>query len=135
VETAAALKQPVGDLGMQFMLDPLTREAGKALGLRGRPLYYCGRGGALGDVSAEQVIAAFGFFAPDVVREHWEAGSAVMPASAVARVYAGMCNDWGRRNLGGKPGIERIAELLARVVESAEPTGLALFVGWRSSST
>lgn len=117
---------------MQFMLDPLTREAGKAMGLRGRPLYYCGRGGALGDVSAELVIAAMGFFAPEVVREHWEAGREVMPASAVARAYAAMCNDWGRRNLDGKPGLERTAELLTKVIESAEPMGLALFVAWRS---
>jgi hypothetical protein len=73
-ETAAALKKPIGDLGMQFMSDPLTRAAGKAMGLRGRPLYHLGRGGALGDVPAEVVVAAFYFFPPEVVIENWNAG-------------------------------------------------------------
>ena len=36
-DTAAALKKPIGDLGMQFMADPLTRDAAREqLGLRGR---------------------------------------------------------------------------------------------------
>ncbi len=130
-DTARALKKPVGDLGMQFMADPLTREAGKALGLRGRPLYHLGRGGALGDVPADVVVAAFAFFPPAVVTEHWEAGRAVLAPAEAARAYAGMCNDWGRRTLTGKPGLERADELVGRVVDGAQCAGLPLFAGWR----
>lgn len=129
-ETAAALKKPIGDLGMQFMADPLTREAGKALGLRGRPLYHLGRGGALGDVQAEIVVAAFAFFPPAVVIEHWNAGRGIVSPPDAARAYAGMCNDWGRRHLD-LPGTPRALELLERVVDGAEGAGLSLFVGWR----
>ena len=129
-ETAAALKKPIGDLGMQFMADPATREAGKALGLRGRPLYHLGRGGALGDVPAEIVVAAFAFFPPEVVIEHWNAGRAIISPPDAARAYAGMCNDWGRRNLD-VPASARALELLERVADGAEGAGLPLFVGWR----
>jgi hypothetical protein len=130
-QTAAALKKPIGDLGMQFMADPATREAGKALGLRGRPLYHLGRGGALGDVPAEIVVAAFAFFPPAVVIEHWNAARTVMSPPEGARFYAAQCNEWGRRNLTGLPGIERVLELLERVTDNAEGAGLPLFVGWR----
>jgi hypothetical protein len=130
-ETVAALKKPIGDLGMQFMADPLTREAGKARGLRGRPLYHLGRGGALGDVPAEIVVAAFTFFPPAVVIEHWNAGRQVMSPADGARLYAEQCNEWGRRNFTGVAGIGRVLELLERVVDNAEGAGLPLFVGWR----
>jgi hypothetical protein len=130
-ETAAALKKPIGDLGMQFMSDPLTREAGKAMGLRGRPLYHLGRGGALGDVPAEVVVAAFYFFPPEVVIDNWNAGREVMSPPKVALAYADQCNEWGRRNFAGLPGIERALELLERVADGAEGAGLPLFVGWR----
>jgi hypothetical protein len=129
-ECAAALKKPIGELGMQFMADPLTRDAGKELGLRGRQLYQLGRGGALGDVPAEVVVAAFAFFPPAVVTEHWNAGREVMSPGDAARAYATMCNDWGRRHLD-RPESPRALDLLERVVDGAEGAGLPLFVGWR----
>jgi hypothetical protein len=131
-ETAAALKKTIGDAGFNFMGDPLTREAGRALGLRGRPLYFLGRGGALGDVSAEVVVAAFAFFPPDLVAEHWNAARAVMRPQEAAVAYAGMCNEWGRRNLAGQSDIGRALELFERVADEAAPYGLPLFAGWRA---
>ena len=131
-ETAAALKKTIGDAGFNFMGDPLTREAGRELGLRGRPLYFLGRGGALGDVSAEVVAAAFAFFPPDLVAEHWNAARAVMAPQAAAVAYAGMCNEWGRRNLAGCEGSDRALELFERVADEASPYGLPLFAGWRA---
>jgi hypothetical protein len=130
-DTAAALKKPIGDLGMQFMADPLTRAAGKAVGLRGRPLYHLGRGGALGDVPAEIVVAAFAFFPPEVVIEHWNAGRQVISPPDAARLYASQCNEWGRRHYSDLPGTARVLELLERVADGAEGAGLPLFVGWR----
>ncbi len=112
-ETAAALKKPNGDAGFAFMADPLTREGGKAVGLRGRPLYHCGRGGALGDVPAEVVIAAFAFFPPEVVRTHWEAGRQVMPPPEAALLYARYLVDSGlaepgRLRLATRGGIKEV---------------------------
>lgn len=130
-QAADRAKRPVGDLGMQFMADPLTRDAGRRLGLRGRPLYHLGRGGALGDVPVAVVVAAFGFFPAAVVAEHWAAGRAALEPAEAARAYAGMCNDWGRRALAGQAGLDRVDALLARVVAAADPAGLPLFAGWR----
>ena len=130
-ETAAALKKPNGDAGFEFMADPLTREGGRAVGLRGRPLYHCGRGGALGDVPAEVVVAAFAFFPPEVVHTHWETGRQVMPPPEAALLYARLCNEWGRRTFVDGPGTARFLELLERVCDGAEAAGLPLFAGWR----
>jgi hypothetical protein len=131
-ETAAALKKPIGDLGMAFMADPATRERGKSLGLRGRPFYYLGRGGALGDVPAEVAVAAFAFAAPAVLTLHWNEGRAVLAPPEAARSYAECCNDWGRRTLTGLEGTERVLHLLERVADGAEGAGLPLFAGWRA---
>jgi hypothetical protein len=132
-QTAAALKKPIGDLGMQFMADPLTRDAAREqLGLRGRQMYYLGRGGALGDVPPEIVCATFAFIPLEVVTEHWNAARAVLSPAEGALAYARFCNEWGRRNLDDVGGTERVLELLEKVADGAQGAGLPLFVGWRS---
>lgn len=130
-EAAAALKGPIGEVGFGFMTDPLTRERGREVGLRGRPLYFLGRGGALGDVPAEVVVAAFAFFPPEAVTEHWNAGRQVMAPLEAAHLYAELCNEWGRRNLVDDDGAARALELFERVCDEAEPAGLPLFAAWR----
>ena len=66
-ETAAALKDLVGGYGFAWMSDAGIRARGKAeLGLRGRALYHLGRGGAMGDVGVEVVVAAEAFFPAEV---------------------------------------------------------------------
>jgi hypothetical protein len=131
LETAAAVKKPIGDVGFEFMTDPLTREAGRAAGLRGRPLYFLGRGGALGDVPAEVVVAAFAFFPPEAVTEHWNAGRQVMAPLDAAVLYAGQCNAWGRRHYADSPDAARVLALLERVVDEVDPAALPLFAAWR----
>ena len=131
LEAAAVLKDVAGNAGFQFMADPLTREAGKAVGLRGRPLYYLGRGGALGDVPAEVVTSVFAFFPPEVVAEHWNAAREVMSPADGVRLYAEQCCEWGRRNLADRPDAERVLALLERVVDGADASGLPLFAAWR----
>ena len=131
-QAAAALDVPVNQLGAAFMMDKATRDRGKAeLGLRGRPLYHLGRGGALGDVPADVVIAAFAFFPPEVVRTHWDDGRRTVAPLDAALLYARCCADWGREHLAGVPDLDRTVALVERVVDGAEPAGLPLFVGWR----
>ena len=50
------------------MTDPATYAYGAELGFDGMDFYVAGRGGALGDVPADVVTAAFIYFEPDVVR-------------------------------------------------------------------
>lgn len=114
------------------MLHPDVLGPGKSAGYPGGFAYYVvGRGGVLGDVDADVVISAFGFFAPPLVASLWNAGVVVEGARSGARRYAEACAEWGRSRLGDWAGAERLAALLARVVDGADVGGLSLFSGWR----
>lgn len=132
-QTAAAVKDAIGGWGLTWMSDAGVRARGKAeLGLRGRPLYHLGRGGALGDVPVEVVIAAEAFFPPEVVRAAWAEGRALVEPLEAARFYAGCCADVFRERYGDRPDLDRLAGLLERVVDGADALGLPLFAGWRA---
>jgi len=132
-QTAAAVKDAVGGWGFAWMSDAGVRARGKdEHGLRGRPLYHLGRAGALGDVSVEAVIAVEAFFPPEVVRAAWEEGRALMEPLDAARAYAGYCSDMFRERYGDRPELDRLVELLERVVDGAEAAGLPLFAAWRA---
>ena len=117
------------------MLHPDTLNPGKAAGYPGGFAYYvAGRGGVLGDVDASVVISAFAFFAPGLVRSLWDAGIAVEGARRASDRYALACAEWGRQRLGTFAQSERLAELLAKVVDHVDPSGLALFAGWQTQA-
>jgi hypothetical protein len=86
----------------------------------------------LGDVDADVVTAAFGFFRPELVRSLWEEADRVEGARSAARRYAEDCATWGRARLGHLDGMDRLAELAERVVAAADVSGLPLFAGWRA---
>ena len=120
---------PVGRLGAAWMLDPGTAARGTELGLGTWPWYHCGRGGVLGDGDAAVVIAAFGFFPPDLQRKAWDRGRAVLPVGQIAGEYAAACVDWGRRTL---PDDGRLTALLERAMAASATAGLPVFAGWRA---
>lgn len=132
-DTAAALKDLVGGFGFDWMVAPDVRARAKAeLGLRGRAMYHLGRGGALGDVPVEVVMAAEAFFPPEVVRTHWDEGRAVMAPMDAALAYSGFCSDIARARFPDGPDVKRAADLVEQVVDGAEPLGLPLFAAWRA---
>ncbi|MFI5720494.1 hypothetical protein [Nocardia sp. NPDC051750] len=92
--------------------------------------YTRGRGGVLGEVDADVVTAAFGFFPEQSIRTAWESVS--LPAEKAAQRYAQACQEFGRRKLGGFEESARLAALLETVVAAAYPAGLPLFAGWRA---
>ncbi|MGA0818998.1 MAG: SCO6745 family protein [Ilumatobacteraceae bacterium] len=129
---AADIAGPIGAIGGAFMLHPEVLGPGKEAGYPGGFAYYVvGRGGVLGDVDADVVVSAFGFFAPDLVASLWNAGVTVEGARAGARRYAEACANWGRSRLADFAQAERLADLVKRVVERADVGGLSLFAGWR----
>ncbi len=132
VETAAAVKDRIGQLGGGFMVSPQARAAGKGLGLRGWQYYFIGRCGVLGRVDPAVVSAAVYFFPDQTVTEAWTAASAVLSPEDGAQHYAGTCQDWGRHHLAGAPDLDRLAGLLEQVVAAAPVAGLPLFAGWRA---
>ena len=128
-----SLAQPVGDVGGRWMLHPEVlgpcRDAGYP---NGYAYYVAGRGGVLGDVDADVIASAFGFFAPSLVRTMWDKGVVVEGARAAAARYGAACADFGRGRLVGFAGSGRIAELAGRLATGVDAAGLALFAGWRA---
>lgn len=133
LDSVRALTRPVGDLGGMWLLHPDVLGPCRAAGYpNGYAYYVTGRGGVLGDVDADVIVSAFGFFAPALVRKMWEAGVAVEGARAAATRYTDACCDFSRARVGGFAETERLVELAGRVAACADPTGLALFAGWRA---
>jgi hypothetical protein len=112
----------------------ISREAkifGQETGFAGWAPYFRGRCGVLGEVDADVVVAATGFFPAEVVREVWEA-AASLPAADAASRFAVVCQDFGRRKLAGFDDADRLAELLEMVVGNADVVGAPLCAGWRA---
>ncbi|WP_240506438.1 SCO6745 family protein [Thermoactinospora rubra] len=129
--TAAAVKGPIGVLGGGFMISREAKALCEKYGLGPRELYFRGRCGVLGEVHPDVVTSVAVFFPAGHVTESWEGGRKLPVEEAVA-AYAGACQDWGRRKLGGFDGCARIAELLEKVVREASVLGAPLFAGWRA---
>lgn len=128
--TAVAAKGPIGDLGGVWMSSPLEEAAGEAAGFDDWQLYFLGRHGVLGDVDPEVVRAAAYVFSADRVRDQWaSARSAMTPAEATAQ-YLAICHQWGREELAGFAGADRLAELGRRVVDHADVVAMPLLAGW-----
>jgi hypothetical protein len=128
----AAVAPHISSLGGGFMISSQAKAFSKDNGLRGRAAYVLGRGSVLGDVDADVVTAAFGFWPADIVREAWDAGREVMTPPEALPKYAETCRDWGRARFSGLEGAGRLAELLEWVVDGTEVAGLPLYAGWRA---
>jgi hypothetical protein len=122
----AILRVPGG-----FMTDPATFARGAELGFEGLDFYAAGRGGVLGEVRADIVVAALVFFAPDLIRESWDRSAAVMSRERAAREWAAVSHDWAAAHLPADGDWEAIAGLLGRVVDAAPLAGAPIFAGWR----
>jgi hypothetical protein len=117
------------------MLAESTIERGVRLGVDSFPtLWLHGRAGVLGEVDADVVAAAVGFVAPTMVRNLWEdnAPEGLSPAERT-KEYVGACARWAERAFADVPtaDLQRITELTARVVLSADASLGVLFAGWR----
>lgn len=129
---AAAAGTYIASLGGGFMISSQAKAFAKDNGLRGWAAYVVGRGSVLGDVDADVVTAAFGFWPSDVVRESWQAGRAAIALDDAREQYAAACHAWGRQRYADLEGAGRLAELLSWVVDGCDVAGLPLFAGWRA---
>jgi hypothetical protein len=132
-EVTHATAATLGDLGARYMLHPETAAIGTEAGYaNGWAWYFTGRGGVLGDVDADVVASAFGFFGAPMVRMMWEQGLAVEDARSAGRRYAAACAAFGRKRLEGAQGLERFCELAARVIDALDISGMSLLAGLRA---
>lgn len=128
---AWSVKGQIQELGGAFMFSRETKAFGESVGVPGfiGP-YMRGRCGVLGDVDADVVTAAVGFFHPAAVRAAWE--SVPLPAARAAEGYLSACHEFGRRKLASFEEADRLAELLLAVVRNGDVAGVPLFAGWRA---
>ena len=129
---ARAVAPLIGSLGGGFMISRQAKAFAVDHGLRGREAYVLGRGAVLGDVDADVVISAFGFWPADVIRPAWDGGRATLPVHEALPKYAEVSRDWGRFRFEGYADAGRLAELLRVVADGADVNAIALFAGWRA---
>lgn len=132
VDAVRAAGGPIEEIGALFMLHPETFAQSEANGYP-HPIagYFAGRGGVLGEADASTVNAIFAVFEPNVVTMFWEQGLPVHGAAGGARLYNDQIADFARKHLKGAEGLERIAELGQKVIDSAPVLGMPLFAGWK----
>lgn len=130
VEAATASGDAINGLGTKFMLDMNTYVYGATLGFEGADFYLSGRGGALGDVPAGVVSAAFVFWNPSFVEAGWDRTADVLPRRQAAQEFAGVCHRWAEEHMGDDVDTARLAELAGRLNDAASPACAPLFAGW-----
>lgn len=134
VTVARSMRGSIGMLAMDWLISGATTEKAGARGLtvEGLGAYGLGRLGVLGDCPVDDVVAAAYFWEPERMREMVVAGRAVMTPTEGAAIYCDICQQWGAEHLAGMDGVERLGEILEKVVDSASPAGAAVFAGWRA---
>lgn len=132
-QTAAGCAEAVSRIASYFMLDAGTYAAGAEAGFAGIDFYVVGRGGALGEVDADVVTAAFALFEPSMVRANWEQGTKVLAPRDAATRFLGCGYEWATEHLD-EAGCDwaRLAELLGTISAAASPMCAPLFAAWRS---
>jgi hypothetical protein len=132
LDYAAAVAGPTSTLGGAFMLSPQARTFCQSLGLQGRPAYAIGRFCVLGEVDADVIVAAGGFWAADVLGASYrEARELVRPAD-VMTPYLAAAKDWAHEHYGDWTGAARLGELAWLVADGCDVTAAPLFAGWRA---
>lgn len=131
-EAATATAEAISGLASHFMLDPATYAAASELGFTGMDFYAVGRGGALGDVDADVVAAAFVFFNPEAIRAAWSGGRSVMEPRDAAQHWATAAHTWAEEHIPRELDTARLAQLAGRMCAAADAAGAPVFAGWRA---
>ena len=134
LEAVRATSTPIHDIGTAIYLSPdvFTWAAGWGWS-NPFAFYFAGRGGMLGDVGADVVSSALGWFKPDAVRAMYEEGAAVHGARAAAGRMAEAHARWGEEHYGDVEGIDDMTAVTEELVDGLEGSGIPLFVGWRAA--
>lgn len=137
IEGAAGLanriRPVVQVLGGKFMTSPELAAVEAEAGLPPRSLYLRGRSAVLGDVPPKVAAELFGIFPHWLFEFALPPAMAALDASASVRAYTESSARWSRVNLSAVSEPGRLAELLFRVADAADASGLALFAGWQNA--
>ena len=132
--TVRATSEPIHDIGTAVYLSPDVFGWAAEWGWTNPfAFYFAGRGGMLGEVHADVVRSATGWFEPNAVKAMFEEGTAVAGATVAAARMAEAHSKWGRKHYAEVPNLEWIVALTQEVVDGLEGSGIPLFVGWRDA--
>lgn len=121
----------INRLGASLFFDPITLGVGAERGIDDVLLLYAGgRGGVLGDAPATQVISAFAFFEPNMVRNAWAKVGQTASAGEIAQIYADGMSAAARERWQAEPAAT-VVRVGRTVLDSVDALGMALFAGWR----
>jgi hypothetical protein len=128
------VKSAVVHLGAAFGHDRSFAAHAQRLGFGADqwPFYFGGRAGVLGQVDAEVIAAACGFFASGLVRQAWTTATETHRLDHIVRSDVELCIRWADHNLAGIHGIERAAQLTGKAVQAADASARVLFAAWRA---
>jgi hypothetical protein len=130
VEVSRRLGGPLFALGGAFMVGPEMKAEAAAVGTRRGSLYFRGRVGVLGELTAETSTGLLAIFPEWLVRATWTDTAELPTATAVAR-YRAANAAWGRTNLADLPGLTGTAERMLAVVDADWTGTLPLVEAWR----
>ncbi len=130
-----ATSEPIHDLGTAIYLSSDVFAWAAEWGWSNPfAFYFAGRGGMLGDVGADVVTSAMGWFEPTIVAAMYNEGAAVAGAPAAAVRMAEATGRWGRKYLDNVAGLDDIVAVVESTVDTLEGSALPLFVGWRDAA-
>jgi len=126
--------EPIYHIGAAYYFEAATVERGKQAGLDGFRFYFLGRGGVLGDVEADVVRAAFGYFEPSLLAKMWNTAKERVEVSPrdVARLYMDCAHEYGRTKLTGIDGLTEFAAAAGKVIAAVEGASMPLFAAFRA---
>ena len=131
-ELACDIRGYVQRWGGAFMTAPEMAEVEQEAGLGSKALYLRGRSAVLGDPAPAVVADVFGIFPGWLFDLLLPAAVQAISAPDAVEAYRKALGRWARARLGAVEEPGRLAALLRRLVDCADPSGLALFSGWRS---
>jgi hypothetical protein len=95
--------------------------------------YFAGRGGMLGEVNADVVTSALGWFEPDAVKAMFTEGTAPAGAPAAAARMAEAHSRWGEKHFAQVDELDEMVGVIEEMVDGLEGSGIPVFVGWRGA--
>jgi len=132
-QTSRRLRDLVELIAANVYFAPEAQEEYGKLGLSYGPGYFCSRGGCMGQVPGEVVVAAFGVFSPAfVVPAVTEGWSLTTVADVLAARERGAVASLTRIIGESADGVDEATALLRRGAEAASGEGRPLYSGLRS---
>lgn len=130
-----ATSVPIHDIGTAAYLSPDVAGWAAEWGWPNPfAFYFAGRGGMLGDVGADVVTAALGWFAPSAVQPMYAEGIGVAGPTGAAVRMAEAHRMWGEKHYADVQGVDEIVAVTEELVDGLEGSALPLFVGWRDAA-